>query len=593
MSRAEDFMRYLELSEWIRELSTPELTGVKNAKEYVKKIGVNYQRMRELNRTGVAIVQEHVYPSLAREEKLSEEEVRDLFDFCAGLLDPVRIESVDTVLRYKIAVRLKEDAEEKNDTAQLIRALDILIECCYLMILMTARMYPATQAVEEYRREGMEACLRLCAFLEHDAFAALPDAECKEIILVNARYICAMFEGNTKPYTVEENEEHLALMRRALALADDPFYLDEASKYDWKRHRYRALQGIASLTDYHNAQGFTKEQLKEINAHTRHLIALYKQDKVLYGALSSPDVMNLMLYRNAYLSGETSLKTYRKQLLELTRDADKEDFSHDGNMKMVFAQTEYLLTLNPEKLSEQDQEWLQKFYRDLVQYVTLMPKLGSLTILLSYLSHALDGFIETKDGMRFGTICKQLLAAINPPTWRHCLIVAELSVCIAGHLYEREPSLFSGVSGYPDREKVLSFIHEAAQLHDVGKLYIAEAVTNYTRNYFNDEHEMLLSFPAIGANLLSSQESTRPYAEIARNHMDHTWDKDIATQIVSYADRMGWVTRDGEEIARVQIPFIDAMCREESIAKELDAIVDGRKQMEQVYEMLREQTGEH
>ena len=42
MSRAEDFMRYLELSEWIRELSTPELTGVKNAKEYVKKIGGKY-----------------------------------------------------------------------------------------------------------------------------------------------------------------------------------------------------------------------------------------------------------------------------------------------------------------------------------------------------------------------------------------------------------------------------------------------------------------------------------------------------------------------------------------------------------------------
>ena len=84
------------------------------------------------------------------------------------------------------------------------------------------------------------------------------------------------------------------------------------------------------------------------------------------------------------------------------------------------------------------------------------------------------------------------LAAINPPTWWHCLMSEQLASCITSHLFEREPLLFKEVPGYPDKEAVCAFVGKAGRLHDAGKIFIAEAVTNYAREYCPDEEDWLM-----------------------------------------------------------------------------------------------------
>ncbi|MBR5969637.1 MAG: HD domain-containing protein [Lachnospiraceae bacterium] len=596
MARTDDLRRYAELSEWIRELSMPSLEGITNAEEYFERIRANYERMRDLNRTSSAILEEQVLPLLPEEEgtlvrPLTEAEAKELFAFCGILSDPVNLESVDDVLRYKIVRLLLADAEAKNDTAAVIRALDILIECCYFLMTSAAGLWPESEKVEEYRKIGLDASMRLRAYLDKEAFAALPDTECKEIVLVNARYISALYECVHAPWTEEENREHLEQLKEALRLSEDAFYIEQASKFDWKRHRYRSLQGIASLAEYHNEAGFTEEQLKEINGYTRQLLALWKEDKVLYGALSAPEVLYLPMYRNAYLAGEMPLAEYRASLLSIIEGADEEDFSHDGNMMIVFAQTEYLLTLDKEHLTEEEKKRIRGFFDRLVHYVSRMPKLGSLTFLVGFLTRSIDALAACGEGVDYAHLAARLLAAVNPPTWCHSLTVAELAECITGHLYDREPSLFRDTPGYPDKAAVTEFLRQAALVHDTGKIFIAEFITNYAREYFPDEQAWLELFPRVGARILERFPDTRPYAEIVRHHLDENWDKDIATQILSYADRMGWTARDTTDTGRAMIPFIDALCREKDIEEELNRIVtEGRiKNMAAVYTLLTQE----
>ena len=599
MSRREELRRFAELSEWIRELSSPSLEGIGSPQEYNRQMGENYGRMRELNDKSTKIIETILDPMLGEETEtepppLTAEEAEDLFDFCDVLYDPLRRESVDDLLRYRVVRRLLRDAEEKDDIASRIRALGILMECCACIVIITVKLYPESGAVNRYRAEGLEAAERLRGFLEPEAFAALPDDRTRETVLKSTRELWSLFAFRKAPWSAEENETHLTLLKEALALAENPFYIEHASKYDWKNHRYRVLQGIASLTEYHNAAGLTAEQLTEINTHSRQLLALWKEDKVLQGALSSSAVLHLAMYRNAYLTGEMPLADYREHLLRLLAEADDEDYSYDGNMRLVMTQTEYLLTLKGEKLTEEEETQVIAFFDRTVRYLRGMPKLGSLTSLITALTRMLEAFADCGLNISFANLCAQLLAAINPPTYRHCLVVSELSARIASHLFDREPSMFAKVDGYPEKEKVLFFVRQAGLLHDSGKIWVAEAVTSYARYYVAEEENMFMIYPAVGASMLARFPETAPYAEIIRHHREERWDHDIVTQIVAYADQMSRVSKEGDSTDRANIPYLDALCKEEEIRAELKRVVEegNERCTEEIFRMLRRDTEE-
>lgn len=588
MSRAEELARYAELSDWIKELSSPSTEDIDSAEAYNERIITNYNRMRELNGKSTSILSEYVYPLLgesedapadaAKEEEqslcaLTTEEWEDLFFFCERLYDAENRESVDDNLRYRVAKRLLQDAEEKADEAKTIRALGLMAECCACMVMVTVKLYPESDAVVSFRKEGLSAAKRLRAYLEKDAFTALTDQDLREIVLKSARELWTLFVFCKEPRGREENEEHLRLLKDALALSADSFYIDQAAKYNWKNHRYRILQGITSLTEYHNAAGMDEAQLREISAFSRQLLALWKEDRVLQGALSSSAVLHLNLYRNAHLAGELSLAEYRKELLQLMDEADDEDYTYDGNMRLVMTLSEYLLTFDRDGLTAEDEARIFGLFDRLIRYVSGMPKLGSITALIVFLTFALEAFSALGLSMGMAELCMKLLAAINPPTFRHCLTASRLASCITGHLFDREPSLFTEIAGYPEKDRIVSFMEEAALLHDCGKIWIAEAVTNYARGYFHDETEMLMIYPDVGASFLSRFPDTAAYAEIMRHHREERWDHDIATQIVSYADYMSRRPKDKEDDVRANIPFIGALCREEPVKTELQQIV--------------------
>ena len=114
MSRAEELDRFVEFSEWIRELSSPQVEGVHTPEDYRKRFVRNFARIYELSRSCREILEREVFPLLEKEAPLTEEETEDLFHFVARLLDAVYIECVDVPLRDRVTGRLIRDAEEKS-----------------------------------------------------------------------------------------------------------------------------------------------------------------------------------------------------------------------------------------------------------------------------------------------------------------------------------------------------------------------------------------------------------------------------------------------------------------------------------------------
>ena len=605
MSKAEEWSRFIELTEWIRELSAPQISGIRSAEEYRSRFVRNYARIRELSRTSRQILEADIMPLLEGERLLTDDEAADLYAFSASMLDAVHIECVDLPLRLKVIRRLTEDAVRKKDEAARLRADDQRIETCYYLMILLSRLVKVSDAHKAMQREGLEAADHLLSYLEKDRFAALSEYDLKEIVLINSRYVNALYEHTGDEQSSSYQEKNIEAMKRAIDVSEDAFYIAQASKYNWKNHVFRALQGIAQMTEYCNEAGVAEDRLKEVNDYTRQMVALWKKDKISYGALCAKETLFQSMYRNAYLAGEIDVRRFRREVLSLIEGADKEDFSHDGNMNMIFAQTEYMLTLDPEHLTKVQEQTIQRFYNNLITYVHRMPKLGSLTFLLSYLAHAMDAFIETKGGMTFEELSVQLLCAINPQLYLHSLNVAGISGILTKHLFAKDSSLFSQVPGYPDQEAVISHVKRAAMLHDVGKLLIAETVITYHRPLFEEEYVVLELGPAAGAKLLSRFESTRPFAgTVLRHHVHYDrkggyplteetlrGDDDICALIIGLANDMEGMTdevrfddhaqmsyREFRNVARTgsgtfYAPFVTELLEEEAVSAEIEALI--------------------
>ena len=510
--------RYVELTGWIRELASPKLHEAENAGEYRSKLARNFSRISELSRINAEIPKKHVYPALYEDRSLGDEEAALLHEFYDALGNAFRLEYLDVPMLYKIAKRLLKDAEEKGDEANIIRSLDELMTVCYSLTEMTDRLYPVNDSFFRYREEGLRAAYRLLEYLDKERFAALPDDESRRIVLVMSRYAIAIFQHPTGRIDNSFVKEGFALLKRALSLENDPFYRKQMPNYDWKYHHFRTLEYFSNLTERNNELGLSREQLASVYQYTEELFHLYLSDPAYYEHFTAEPLLHLNHYRNAFLVGKMSLEDYRSALLSLMERVPDDDFSFVGNMMHLLTPVEFLLTIDQNKLTPKLEQAVTNIYRHLISYVHRMPKSGTFTYVIGDLTYMLLHFIEVPGGIDFETMCLELMASFHPPTYAHSLSVADLSLCIATHLYRREPERFKNVPGYPDLGKMRQVIWHAAVCHDIGKLFIVDTIITYSRNLFKEEYDWIKAHPVIGASLLEQHEETRAYANAARLH---------------------------------------------------------------------------
>lgn len=522
---SEQLQRYSELTSWIRELSSPQLKDTDDAELYRLTLIRNFTRIGELSRLNRDILDDYYYPLLQSEDPLSEESIEAMRQFARTLLNAYKMETLDLPMIYLQSGRLLKDAERKADTGMILRALDDVVISAYTMMHMTYRLTPCFDVCFKYRDIGFAAAERILEHLPPERFEKLPDEETKEIVLINSRYIGTLFERGDALGDDKVNSSDLEILERSLSLADDPFYQENAKEYNWVYHTFRTLEYISSLISFGNLRGYDHEKAVRICAHAKALSKLWDREQPYLSKYSTQGIIDLNLARARYIAGEIDVAQYKDALLKISRKREDNNFSFHSTMINLMVPLEYIIVLDAEHLTRSEEQILNGFYRRMISYVHRMPKLGSLTYILTFLADILKRFIEVPGGMDFEAICLELMAALHPQTYVHTLNVADISVCLTRHLIRTQPEIFADYTGLTDKDAIrakekdiVHYIYHAALLHDVGKLFIMENILTYERDLFTQEFDLIRAHPVFGAYMLGRYPGTQQYAPVARGH---------------------------------------------------------------------------
>ena len=518
MTLREAANKIVQLTIWIRELSSPQLAQIDNPEAYREKLLINFRRIGEIAPICAGLLKDHLMPVLESTRLLSDEEISVLQEMKERLLDAYAMDNLDIPLLNLVALRLCEDAGRKKDTEAIIRALDDYAMSAYALLAMVRRIYPYSDSALTTREDGLRAESRILEYLPAEEMEKLPEGPLRDAVLINARYITTFYEY---PLTLDDSaltDTILKTLRRALALVESPEYRKLAPRFDWIYHEFRTLHYFSVMTIFHNLYGFNSEQLAEINGYAKRLLKIWEEEQAHLKDHNTSGTIQFAATRCAYLDGEIDKETYKKELRTLAKGARQGIYNADEMQLHTSVPIEYILTLDPQNVSKEDAEALTEFYTSLVRYIHEMPKLGHLSFLLSELTFLMEHFIEVEGGMDFETMCMELLAAIHPPTYVHSMSVADLSACLAKHLFRKHPEMFAHTPGYPDLDAILDHVWHAAACHDIGKLFIVETIITYGRSLYDREFDWIRSHPEAGASLLSKHEKTKAYAEVALGH---------------------------------------------------------------------------
>ena len=513
--------KYVELSTWIRELSSPQIVNIYDATSYRKEYLTHFRIIRSIAQVKTDLMEVYLRPVLESDYLLSEEELSVLRYLRGSLLDAYVMDNMDTPFIYRVARRLLEDAERKQDKKAVLRSLDDFVMAAYAYLAMVRRVHPYSDSALKCKEKGLRAANRILEYLPVEMLETVSGDSAREAVLINSRYITTLFEYPLSDDDAVLTESILQLLRRALSLKDIPEYRSLVPDFDWVYHEFRTLHYFSVMTIFHNSYGFNQEQLEEINEKAKQLLEIWEREYEHLKDYNSTETIQFAATRCAYLVGEIDKEAYQDKLIELAVSPRSGRYNADEMQRITSIPIEYMLTVDPDNLTEKDKGALATFYKELVRYIHRMPKLGHLSFLLTELAFLLEHFIEIDGVIDFETMCMELLAAIHPPTYIHSLSVADLSTCLARHLFRKHPQMFANTPGYPDIDAVADHVWHAAACHDIGKLFIVETIITYGRALYDREFDWIRCHPEAGAKFLSMREKTKDYADVALGH--HRW----------------------------------------------------------------------
>ena len=517
-----DFIRRLE---GIRRLSSPSLEGIDDANLYSEQLRENFIRIGRLSTENRDFLDSELFPILFSQQPLSDAQTDELIALSESLLSATNVENLDLPIVSLVSDRLLRDTAEHDDTAAAVRRLDMRMDTCYALMLMLGRVRACPQIADRFRQEGLAIGRRFLDLLAPEQFEAL-DAECREIVLTDVRYMAVFYEG--VPCGAPGEDPELRHLDMVLALADDPFYRRLTPDYDWRYFRYRALNYYAKTTDCGNERGFDAAALSVICDKTEEFGVLWQSDPAYFSRYDGEKQVRMLLARNRYLAGRIGYEACHDALIALYEQRDPHQYDLNGIYDNLQLPLEAICQLNREHLSPDDIRRLDVFYREMVRYAFHMPNSGSLSSMLEYCLGIIERFIEVPGGLTFEEVALQCLAALHPPTYVHSMMVAKLATCMCGHLIDRDPEQLVGAPGcgcaadvLKNREALLDYTFHAARCHDVGKLSIIDTIFVYGRNLFDTEFEIIRTHPRTGWQMLKRYPSTRDYRDIALGH--HRW----------------------------------------------------------------------
>ncbi|MDD5928937.1 MAG: HD domain-containing protein [Spirochaetales bacterium] len=526
----EEFKKYVERTSRIRSLSSPSIGDFDNADDYALKLHKNFETIGKLAKENREFLNNFFYPYLDKTSKLETSEINQLVSFSDSLINPEAGECLDLPIVSIITDKLASLASEEGNIYQEIKEKDVQIGVIYDLMIITKRLTSYPEISEHYRDLGFKISEFYFDLLKKEKFEKIEDEECREIIVTNTRFSIAFYEGiKNNP---NKNKEQIEKLLHMLELADDPFYQKLIPNYEWRYHKYRALQYLSMSTDKQNAAGFSKEQILLIYKKTQELSDLFISNKDYFAEIlqggESEAFCEFFLIHNKFFAGLIDKEAYEKALINIYNKCDKKDYRAGAGYLNLHIPLELFLLIDKKHYSMKDQNLIQTIYKNLLSYAFHMPNGESISSMLEYYCDIIDEFIEDPSGYTCEQMMLQYLAAFHPPTYVHSIMVGLITECLCRHLLNQMPEKLIGVLDCKSvdniKEKydeILNLAYHSACCHDFGKTTIIDTIFVYGRRLLDMEFDLIKTHPKTGYNLLKKYASTRQYAEVALGH--HKW----------------------------------------------------------------------
>ncbi len=458
--------------------------------------------------------EEELSAIITHDQFLDPETVMVLEDFCDALLTSWPEEDLDLPLHFHVSKRLFADAMSKGEDEGIIRSANRFVLSSYNNLNCVNRVRISREFTDHYQTEGLCAAGILLKYLEKDRYAAIVNAECRKIVLSNARFYLALYD--TWYATGEElNEERLNGLIHSVELFDDPWYRAHTPGYDWRRHMLRTYEHMGQLTENGNQWHITRAQCERIMSYMDKMRALWEEDEETGSKILPKPHFELIYARNSYYSGRIGLREYQDELLRIYTIHANARYDMYSVLANLFVPAEYLSTLTEGELDDKTKKVLQGLYRWIAGYVLDSRGSDSFSFMLEYLNVFLERFIELPGEYVYEDMGLKCLAAFDPPSYIHSELTAQIARNMCSHLIRLSPELLLGTYGCEtlddvsaSREEILHKVYHAGRCFEFGKLAMIDTVISYGRERLYPEDELLKLVTGMGAHTLLSHPST-------------------------------------------------------------------------------------
>ena len=524
--RINQIHRYVENSKKIRMLSTPDMNTIENADDYCQILIENFSTIGELAAENRELI-DSVTPIFASEDVLPDsirEAAMQLVDLLVrnDSFEEVDVHMAELLDRFLLQ---NEIAQAGDNVSDKVISMAKRVKRDYFLVSALTRYI--NDETDKIRKAALENAKALEVYLAKDAFVGLND-EAKGFVLQYSLMSTLLYENNLYAMPLDWWEEALAVLGRAEAVLNDAFYREALPDYDWEIYKFRIYYYGGFLAYSYIPESIAKRVYRYAEKGVSFLENCHNE-----AVLSAVNVEQMKDLRDmaAVIAKIKPAREVCDNLYQAYENRDKTDYSLTGINDNLDTPSLFLNTvkLTGLELTEADYDKYYEIEHSVLRYIYRLPKQSDVymkcaTLLTNYPTY----YKEVPGAMSMEEFCLSAFAAIHPPTYVHCKMVARFAHCMARHLLKSNPELFIGFPFCNNveeviaaEERILYYTYHAALCHDIGKLFIIDTISMYGRRLLDNEFMMIKSHPVTGAKVAMEHVSTRDYADVIRGH--HLW----------------------------------------------------------------------
>lgn len=497
----------------ISALTKRKKHGELTADAYEASLRQNEAAARQLVRRNMELLRTQLFPTLDNIFEANCQTLQELDEFASHLAGGS--ETQDEGLFRMIHRALLILARRREDRCGIIKEL-------YWLGMGYFWLYSKLVGLELDHVEKYVSQMRLC-FTEAAAYLKYYD----DIEDTETRGYILRSRANMSLGLFKTPGEKIAMARETLHIMQDESYHASTPDLPWDRYVYTTHQQMASSISYNKRNPMEPQDMTSVIesayiVYQRRLQEAEAQNQI------PPLRWAFPYYAMEYYCGFYDLDHLLSKVEKLLSLPELSDQTPDGMYGILSLPAFYSQYLQqyPERIPGRA-SYLAFLYRRALAYADSFPTADSDKLFL-YFRQLTFTYIETDEGIPFGTFLQEVLLRFAPEIYVHSWTVGTAAKILCGIILDEEPDFFDDMEDIrqiPDpaekRRRILDDAMQSGLLHDAGKINFLEFYSRTVRQWFAEEFEVTRLHSYAGSVLLDERESTKRFAPAALGH--HSW----------------------------------------------------------------------